>query len=56
VITDELGPTDGLQDLARKFRERMNDGVSMDGHGEFRVDFYRRVVEAARAVSLSTLL
>jgi hypothetical protein len=50
-ITDELGLTHGPQDLARKFRERMNNRILTDDRGESRLGFYRGVVRVVQAVS-----
>ena len=38
------------QQLAEKFREYMNDGVSMVSHGDFRRSFYKTVVRRAKEV------
>jgi hypothetical protein len=51
---DKLEPIkhDGdMQSLAKQFRSYMVDGMSMQSHGRFRNEFYKRVAESARRVS-----
>jgi hypothetical protein len=49
---ETLGPSESLEHVTRKFKDFMNQGISMDSHGEQRQNFYRKVVEAAREVCL----
>ena len=50
---EHLPPIDldvDIASLAGQFREYMNAGITMTGHGRFRTEFYAKVVDRAQKV------
>ena len=52
---DQFKDSDQPEEIARKFRNHMSSGMSVNGHGQYRNKFYDAVIEATRNVSSSFL-
>jgi hypothetical protein len=54
TFPEGLGPLNTSEPFAKQFRIYMNYGMTMGGHGEFRVQFYDRVVQKAHEVCITS--
>ena len=50
VKNEETTPTERFESLAGQFRGLMTDGMSFEGHNEYRTSFYERVTSTANKV------
>ena len=50
-----LAPLDRIKPFAQQFRAYMNHGMTMGGHGEFRTQFYEKVINNAYKVCITSI-